>query len=156
MFEITPLIYNAIFYMYYSVMNKHEKKVSQLGMNPGTASYILVKDILFSIISENGIVCFHCNLPLTRDTFSIEHKVPWLDSENPRGMFFDLRNISYSHLSCNSKASRKRSVECSDRKTAKRFCKCEYCILNRATFQNKKREEYCSEKRSAQYKRTGK
>ncbi len=44
---------------------------------------------------------------MTRETFSIEHKDPWLDCENPSEKFFDLANISFSHLSCNAKASRK-------------------------------------------------
>lgn len=44
---------------------------------------------------------------MTRETFSIEHLVPWLDSNNPIELYFDLDNISFSHLSCNIKAARR-------------------------------------------------
>ena len=82
-----------------------KKKKEQLGLNPGTASGRLVKDLLFSHVKH--IPCYRCGGALTRDTFSVDHKTPWLDSENPTEVFFDLENISYSHISCNSRASRK-------------------------------------------------
>lgn len=78
-----------------------DKKQKQLGMNPSTASHRLVKDTLFKFIVEAGYVCHKCGGELTRDTFSIEHKEPWLDSDDPVGMFFDQKNIAFSHLSCN-------------------------------------------------------
>lgn len=84
-----------------------KEKNEQLGMNPSTASAKLLKDILFSLILEtNKNYCFHCGIKLTRETFSIEHKVPWLHSENPKELFFNLNNISFSHLECNVKAKR--------------------------------------------------
>jgi len=83
-----------------------QKKTQQLGMNPSTASGRLNKDLLFDFISKAGHTCFRCGGELTRDTFSIEHKETWLDSEQPVELFFDLGNIAYSHLSCNVKASR--------------------------------------------------
>lgn len=84
------------------------KKAIQLGMNPSTASGRLLKDILFSFAIKLGYdKCYHCNKELTRDTFSIEHKEAWLDSEDPISLFFDLDNIDFSHKSCNSAAGRK-------------------------------------------------
>lgn len=77
---------------------------AQLGMNPSTASHRLVKDILFSLVKDTP--CFHCGGKLDRETFSIEHKVPWLHSEDPVKMFFDLGNISFSHGGCNSSNKR--------------------------------------------------
>jgi len=44
---------------------------------------------------------------MSRDTFSIEHKIPWLDSSDPVGLYFDLNNISFSHHSCNVRAARR-------------------------------------------------
>ena len=84
------------------------KKQLQLGMSQGTASNRLVKDILWHLILQTKQnVCFHCQKPMCRATFSIEHKVPWLDSENPSKVFFDLNNITFAHLKCNfSKARR--------------------------------------------------
>lgn len=84
------------------------KKDDQLGMNYSTASGRLVKDLLWDFVKSSGKNnCYHCNLPMTREDFSIEHKTPWLDSENPKDLFFDISNISYSHLSCNCRASRR-------------------------------------------------
>ena len=81
------------------------KKQLQLGMNPSTASGRLVKDLLFNLVKDTP--CFHCGQALTRDTFSIEHKVPWLDSDSPVELFFDIDNITYSHNVCNIKAGRR-------------------------------------------------
>ena len=51
--------------------------------------------------------CFHCNKNIRNiENFSIEHKIPWLYSSDPRKLFFDLKNIGFSHLSCNIGARR--------------------------------------------------
>ena len=85
-----------------------DKKKEQLGMNPSTASGRLVKDILWSFIVKNcQDTCCKCGNKMTRETFSIEHIKPWLDSDNPVDLYFDLDNISYSHLSCNIAAARR-------------------------------------------------
>ena len=77
-------------------------------MNPSTASGRLVKDLLWDMIVQlDKDICFHCNKPMQRDNFSIEHKKPWLDSEDPVGLYFDLDNISFSHLKCNFERARK-------------------------------------------------
>ena len=52
-------------------------------------------------------ICFQCKQPITTvETFSIEHKLPWLHSPNPSQMYFDLENIAFSHLRCNIAANR--------------------------------------------------
>lgn len=84
-----------------------DKKSQQLGMNPGTASYRLIKDLLFSFVEGYGHKCFRCGGSLERENFSIEHKEPWLDSQSPRDMFFDLGNVAYSHKACNIAAGRR-------------------------------------------------
>jgi hypothetical protein len=89
-------------------------------MNPGTARHRLVQDILFQLIQGTGQRCFHCGGELTRETFSIEHKTPWIDSENPRELFFDLTNIGFSHLTCNVGAARKAPKLSEERLKAKR------------------------------------
>ena len=82
---------------------KHKiEKQNQLGMNPSTAQHRLVKDILWSFIVKLGLdTCCKCGSKMCRNTFSIEHIVPWLHSRNPLDLFFDLDNISFSHLKCN-------------------------------------------------------
>jgi len=86
----------------------NDKKTEQLGMNASTASGRLQKDILWRLLCETGRTnCCRCKLQMTRDTFSIEHLTPWLDSEDPVGLFFDQSNIDFSHLKCNVAAARK-------------------------------------------------
>lgn len=86
-------------------MTSKEKKHNQLGMNPSTASHRLLKDLLFSFIKDRP--CSKCGELMVRENFSVEHIMPWLDSSNPIELYFDLTNISYSHLSCNIGAARK-------------------------------------------------
>lgn len=84
-----------------------DKRQLQLGMNPSTAAHRLRMDLLFNFVVAAGHKCHRCGQPLQRETFSVEHKTPWLDSEDPKGTFFDPENIAYSHFACNSGAARK-------------------------------------------------
>jgi hypothetical protein len=79
-------------------------KSEQLDMSFGKANAILRKMILFHLIKEsNKDICFRCNKKIKNiDELSIEHKVPWLYSDEPKELFFDLNNIAFSHLRCNS------------------------------------------------------
>ena len=131
------------------------KKKLQLGMNPSTASYRLVKDTLWRLIQEtNNSKCSKCNKEMSRETFSIEHIIPWLDSENPLVTFFDQKNITFSHLSCNvSDARRMTSSEHgSFNKYLKYKCRCDPCVNN---WRNYKKEIYTPEDRRNRYLRTG-
>ena len=76
-------------------MYHKEKKKKQLGMNPGTASNRLKKSILFSFAKKLGLNwCYQCGTEIKDiDKFTVEHKVPWLDSDNPKELFFDLENL---------------------------------------------------------------
>lgn len=124
-------------------------KKHQLGMNPSTASNRLVKDLLFSLAVEAGHKCFQCGGVLTRDTFSIEHKTPWLHSDDPVKTYFDLGNIGFSHLSCNIGAARKvRNEECGTDTKYSSGCRCEECKTAHATA---KRSRYCPDARRAKY-----
>ena len=58
-------------------MGKKDTKKAQLGMDPGTASNRLVKDILWNyIVKSEEDICYRCKLKLDRDNFSIEHIEP--------------------------------------------------------------------------------
>lgn len=85
-----------------------KRKIEELGMNPSTARAKLVKTILFDLVQKtNNNICYHCSESIENiDNFSIEHKEPWLGSENPVNLYFDLDNIAFSHLKCNVKNSR--------------------------------------------------
>lgn len=101
-------------------------------MNPGTASNRLVKDILFKFVSESGHKCHRCAGDMTRDNFSIDHMVEWLDSSNPTELYFDLNNIAYSHLDCNVGARRSNPIVCGTATKYGKGCRCEPCKAARA------------------------
>jgi hypothetical protein len=110
--------------------NNNQKKLEQLGMPIGTATGILRKNIMFSMMAALDLnKCFQCgNIIEQVEDMSIEHKEPWLDSENPKSKFFDLSNIAFSHLSCNSGASRKKTgISHPSQESYKRGCRCDKC-----------------------------
>ena len=88
--------------------NSLKKKQEQLGMPLGTASAKLRKNILFNLLKETGKnICYQCGKLIdNEDELSIEHKIPYLDSEDPKKLFFSLDNIAFSHLKCNIGAAR--------------------------------------------------
>lgn len=119
-----------------------DKKQKQLGMNPSTASQRLLKDLLFNFVVNNGHVCSKCGQQLTRDTFSVEHVIPWLDSDDPVGMYFDIGNIAYSHLACNIGARRKAPKPRPYRHGVSGYrlgCKCDVC---KDGYSQKRRDKY--------------
>jgi len=126
-----------------------DKKSAQLGMSAGTASNRLVKDLLWNFIVRCGDCnCCKCGQPMARDTFSIEHLDPWLDSLDPVSMFFDLENIGYSHLSCNIGSARKPNKLSPDELEVKRIAANEKRKLDQ-------RAVYSLERRRAKYSTTG-
>ena len=87
----------------------NDKKTEQLGMPIGTASNRLRNSIIFMLLKKLNLnFCHQCNAEIEyEDHLSVEHKTPYLDSENPKELFFDLNNIAFSHLNCNIRAARK-------------------------------------------------
>ena len=78
-----------------------------LGMPHGTASNRLRKTILYSMLYGKVYDrnCFQCGEEIVDvDDLSIEHRKPWQSADDPRVSFFDLDNIAFSHLRCNSRA----------------------------------------------------
>ena len=56
-------------------------------------------------------MCFRCISKIeTVKEFSIDHKVNWLDSENPIEVFLDVENVVFSHLRCNIKSARRNKI----------------------------------------------
>lgn len=111
-------------------MSSYNKKKSQLNMNPSTAAARLRKSLLFSMAQKlEEDYCFQCGAKIDSiDNFSIEHKIPWLDSDNPEELFFNLDNIAFSHLSCNCSASRKtKEIKHPSEWAYRKGCRCEEC-----------------------------
>lgn len=86
---------------------KHaSKRQNILGESFGAATCKLRKAIMFDLAQKlNLTVCFRCGKEIQLKDFSIEHKIAWMNSENPIDMFYDLDNIAFSHRSCNSRAA---------------------------------------------------
>jgi len=89
-------------------MTGKQKKKDQLGCDPGTAQYRLTRLILFDLICKLELnYCYQCKSIISSvEDLSIEHKVPWLDSNDPKELFYDIDNIAFSHKSCNYGAAR--------------------------------------------------
>jgi hypothetical protein len=130
------------------------KKQEQLGMNPSTAANRLVKDVLWSLVVKTGQdSCCKCGEKMTRENYSIEHKTPWLDSENPIELYFDLDNISFSHHACNVGDSRRPTAQHGSAAMYNKYgCRCEPC---KAADAAKRAGRYSPEKRKAKYQRSG-
>jgi hypothetical protein len=86
-----------------------EEKTRQLGMNPSTASGRLHRDLLYEFSKRLDMHwCYQCGAEIENvQEMSVEHKIPWMYSEDPTSLFFDLDNIAFSHKSCNYRAARK-------------------------------------------------
>lgn len=130
-----------------------DKKKMQLGMNPSTASGRLVKDLLWNFVKTTGQdACCKCGEPMSRETFSIEHVTPWLDSDDPVGLYFDLENISYSHLRCNVEDARRPQSQCGTVHTYNKGCRCVDC---REASREDNAKRYDKTQRHEKYKRLG-
>jgi len=119
------------------------KKKKQLGMDPGTASHRLKKAVLFSFAKKLDLNwCYQCGAEIESiNKFTLEHKVPWLDSDDPKDLFFNLDNIAFSHASCNYAASRARKGRPCPSVTAYRNgCRCDGCKAKRREYQRNKRK----------------
>jgi hypothetical protein len=88
-------------------MGSNKQKSEQLNMSFGAAGNQLRKSIIFHLIQKCGLdTCYQCGKKITSvDELSIEHKVPWQSSSDPKRLFFDIENIAFSHLKCNVSAS---------------------------------------------------
>ena len=109
-------------------MKRKQVEKEQLGIDKGTASNKLKKQLLFHYVKLAGHdTCHRCGEKIADvDDFSVEHKVDWLHSKDPVKLFYNVDNIAFSHLHCNTKAGKK-----PERKHGKsgymRGCRCETC-----------------------------
>lgn len=119
-----------------------DKKQKQLGMNPSTANGRLLRDVLYSLVVKNDQNdCYRCGNEMSRETFSIEHITPWLDSDDPVSLYFDMNNISFSHIRCNIKDARRPNKIYEDKAEQRRV----------AESRRRGTREYCPIKRRNQY-----
>lgn len=95
--------------MFLVLVDGNNKKADRLGMSYGKADYKLKKSIMYHLVKEsNNDLCSRCGLMIENiDELSIDHVIPWLYSESAKELFYDLNNISFSHLKCNISAARR-------------------------------------------------
>jgi len=48
-------------------------------------------------------LCHNCHKFVEREDFSLEHIIPWMNSFDPKRFFYDVQNLTISHISCNAK-----------------------------------------------------
>ena len=89
--------------------SQSKRRAKQLEMSHGAAAGQLRKRIMFDLLQRTGLdTCYRCSKTIeTVDELSIDHKVPWFNSDNPKELFFDLGNIAFAHLKCNISNSRR-------------------------------------------------
>jgi len=97
-------------------------------MNISTATNRLRKEILFSFFNKLGLnECCRCGKPITDvNDFTMDHKIPWRNKEDAKSLFFDLNNIGFSHLKCNSGAISVKAKHPSP-SSYKKGCRCDEC-----------------------------
>jgi hypothetical protein len=107
-------------------MNRAQRIAAQLGMSQGAANNKLRKAIVFSLVQETRKdTCYKCGEKIqTVDDFSIEHKLPWEGRDS--SLFWDLTNITFSHLACNRPHVRNANYPLS-RKCSENFLWCWQC-----------------------------
>lgn len=88
--------------------NSNRMKSDQLGLNHSTAQQMLRKKLLFHLVQKCGLdTCIRCGKPIIDSkSLSIDHIKPWLYSNDPAKLFFDVENIGFSHTFCNYSAKR--------------------------------------------------
>jgi hypothetical protein len=108
----------------------NEKRYLLLGMPLGTASNRLRKSLLFFLVKKLNLdICFQCKMKIENESeLSIEHMQPWQGSDDPKGKFFDLSNIAFSHLKCNVDAGGNRQAASHGSvKSYMNGCRCKNC-----------------------------
>lgn len=95
-----------------SIVDRIQIMTKQLGMSPSKARARLLKMILFDLAHRLNLdTCFQCGKIIEKlEEFTIEHKKPWLHV-NPQ-LYWDIKNIAFSHYICNSAKTRPASSRC--------------------------------------------
>jgi hypothetical protein len=123
--------------------NSSKKKSALLGMPYGTASNRLRKMLIFRMAQKLGEdVCYRCeNKIKTIEDLSIEHKHSWELSENPVKGFFDLDDVTFSHLNCNVGAAYHKPPSHGHKSTYEHAgCRCDACKAAKAVDNKKYRK----------------
>lgn len=113
-----------------------DKKSKQLGMSYSTAGNRLKKMLFFKLVQEtNNDRCYRCEEKITNYIeLSIDHMESWLDKDN--SVFWDVDNIAYSHLTCNSAKAPASSINKHPSYNAySTGCRCKACTMCKMMYQ---------------------
>lgn len=95
-------------------MSRNESEL--LGENYQTARHTLTRMLLFNGLQDK--TCYRCREDIdTWQELSIEHKTPWRSATSPSSVFYDLADITFSHLDCNRREGAVQSGKKSSEKT---------------------------------------
>ena len=123
-----------------------KQNAKKLGKSFGAAGTELKKHLLFHFAKKLGMdVCYRCGEKIVDIAkFSVEHKKGWRFAENPKETFFDLDNIAFSHLSCNSRAKKHHRKYSSreEAREAKAIEKANWYTKNREIVIKRRRQRY--------------
>lgn len=88
--------------------NNNDRKTAQLGMNASTAAYRLRQMVTYKLATAAGLNrCYRCGETISSpEEMSLDHKKDWMYSTDPKGTFFDLDNVVFSHRKCNCQEKR--------------------------------------------------
>lgn len=82
--------------------NRKLKKEKALGITWSTAINRLYRTIIKEYFKmKYQMTCYRCGNLVDENYFHIDHKVSWLNSENPLKFYLDIDNIAVSHPECN-------------------------------------------------------
>lgn len=87
------------------------KRNELLGMNHTVAMKRLYRMLILRYMQFHGHdSCFKCGKKIENiETLSIEHKEPWFNSADPVKTFWDMDNLAFSHIRCNTREGGHRS-----------------------------------------------
>jgi len=93
----------------------NQVKTELLGIPWGTANNRMKKMLIWHLVKQLELdQCYRCENEIeTIEELSIEHKEAWQQADDPSAVFFDMENITFSHLFCNSGAARRERENCS-------------------------------------------
>ena len=114
---------HKLYYYYRMAETSNQRRSRLLGMSFGAACNQLRKAILFKLANDADLTkCHRCGKQIeTLAEFSIEHKDAWERAADPVATFFNLENVTFSHLVCNSGAALKPNKKFASKKESNQF-----------------------------------